>query len=93
MPFQIFGFSTGVSVALVIGACGLLIAVGFLVYLVTQICCSRPEESPGELESRRGPSGPGNIDGLIPPLFYTHHLEDPLIQADLREAPLTRTLL
>jgi hypothetical protein len=46
-----------------------------------------------EFSSVAGKSGPGGPEGLIPPLFYTHEIQDPLMQPDLRDNPLTAALI
>jgi heme/copper-type cytochrome/quinol oxidase subunit 2 len=63
---------------------GIIWAVGIIiaVIIIIAICCIRRgrERQSNKLD---GPSEPS--DKLIPPIFYTEHLRDPLAQEDLLE--------
>jgi hypothetical protein len=88
MAFEVLGFSTTTSIIFLIGICGLGLAVLVLIYVLVQwLCCDR-DASSGELDSVTGKSGSGGTEALIPPLFYTHQIPDPLMQPDLRDDSL-----
>jgi hypothetical protein len=86
MSLELFGLDTTASIILLIGIIwGIGILVAIVVIIV--ICCVRSRPAREELRPEP-PSEPS--DRLIPPIFYTEHLCDPLAQEDLldRSRPL-----
>lgn len=71
---------------LLFGACGLVFAAGLIAAIVALCCCARDRPAEG-LESALLQTVPLNptVDDLIPPIYYTADLKDPLSQADLRD--------
>jgi hypothetical protein len=94
MTFQLFNFSTESSIALLIGIVALGIAViVFTILAIRFCCCDHDNSSSVDLDKGQQNSGSGVTESLIPPLFYTLELRDPLSQADLRDSPLNKPLI
>jgi hypothetical protein len=81
--FEIFGMSTAMSIVLLIAFIwGLAIVVAL--FLIICCCCVRRLRQ-DRLEAAMLP--PLLTDKLIPPIFFTEQMRDPLEQEDLREHP------
>jgi hypothetical protein len=79
--FELFGMDTATSVVLVIAFFwGLAMLIG-LVAIISCCCIRRCRQA--RLEQTMPP--PRTTDKLIPPIFFTEQLLDPLAQEDLRE--------
>jgi hypothetical protein len=88
-PFTVAESSDGTFELLVIIICVVLLALCVVIVL---FCCRRrwePHPEPKAPEAPRAPEQPTSanpaVANLIPPLFYTEGLRDPLMQEDLRE--------
>jgi hypothetical protein len=81
MAFEGFwGLGVVVSVLIVLLViAGVLFFIGLMALLVLSLCRRCRERR----QIRR--LHPGMADNLIPPIFFTEHLRDPLQQEDLRD--------
>jgi heme/copper-type cytochrome/quinol oxidase subunit 2 len=79
--FQIFGMETTMSIILLIAFLWGVAVIVALVVVVSCCCVRRCRQA--RLENAMPP--PQVTDKLIPPIFFTEQLRDPLEQEDLRE--------
>jgi hypothetical protein len=93
MPFQLFGLSPEATMTLLFGASGAVFAAGLIAAIIALCCCCREAPADG-LDTailQTVPSSP-TVDDLIPPIYYTAELKDPLFQADLRDPSVSAPL-
>jgi beta-lactamase regulating signal transducer with metallopeptidase domain len=81
MSFELFGMDQTTSIILILGV---IWAVGIVIALIVIIvlCCRRNRR---DQELDQTDEVTEASDKLIPPIFYTEHLRDPLAQEDLLE--------
>jgi hypothetical protein len=92
MPFQLFGLSPEASMYLLFGFCGVVFLGGLIAAIAAACCCCREDDSdPDALLLRTAPSAV-TIDDLIPPIYYTADMKDPLFQADLKDTSISSAL-
>jgi hypothetical protein len=84
--FSVFGLDTATSIVLLLALCwGVGIAIAMVVFLVL---CIRKRCRQARQERAMPPRTP--TDKLIPPIYFTEEMQDPLRQNDLRERVTTR---
>lgn len=63
-----------------------MVTLIFLFFVLFIVCCSCEDDDQGEEADLQAVGPTANI---LPPLFYTENLTDPLMQVDLKERILT----
>jgi hypothetical protein len=81
MPFELFGMDTTTSIVLLLVI--IWAAIVFVAIVVIVAVCCRWHTAGAAAAKPERPSEPS--DRLIPPIFYTERLRDPLAQEDLFE--------
>lgn len=69
---------------IVCSSLGALIVIILVIVVICQFCCNKEKSDKAKLMESQDASH-DNIGNLIPPIFYTQEMKDPLLQDDLCE--------
>lgn len=78
--FSLFGLDPYTSVILIVAVMISAVLIGLAIGILAYILMTRSDREWDRVESER------QTDRLIPPIFYTDAMKDPLFQEDLRES-------
>lgn len=76
--FSLFGLNTATSLFITAGIAFAAMLIGLIIGVLSYIIITRAEQRRLKREEKQ-------TDRLIPPIFYTDAMKDPLFQEDLQE--------